>query len=56
MFGFSLLPFSTSVTKFLNGMEEGIILYVNRKDDITITRTTIISITLCIEQDKVLEQ
>ena len=55
MFGFSLLPFSTSVTKFLNGMEEGIILYVHRQDKITISPTTVITLTLCIEQDKVLE-
>jgi hypothetical protein len=53
MFGFSHLPFSTSITKFLNGDEQGIILYINQLDNIQLYQKTIINITLTIEQDNI---
>ena len=55
MFGISHLPFSTSITKFVNGFQEGIILHINRTDTFSLCKTTVITITLTIEQDKVLE-
>ncbi len=55
MFGFSILPFSTSITKFLNGDEQGIILYINRSDNVCGDIKTVISFSLHIEQDKVIE-
>jgi hypothetical protein len=55
MFGFSILPFSTSITKFVNGDEQGIILYINRTDSFENNICTVISITLEIEQDKTIE-
>ncbi len=55
MFGFSILPFSTSITKFLNGDEQGIILYINKSDKVCGDIKTVISFSLHIEQDKVIE-
>lgn len=52
MFVFSLLPFSTSLTKFLNGDQEDIILYVNRVDSFSNCIKTVISLTLEIDQNK----
>ncbi len=54
MFGFSHLPFSTSITKFLNGDEQGIILYINQIDSIQLHQKTVIGITLTIEQDNII--
>ena len=54
MFGISHLPFSTSVTKFLNGDEQGIILYINQFDNMHLYQKTVIGITLTIEQDNII--
>jgi hypothetical protein len=55
MFGIGHLPFSTSITKFLNGDEQGIILYINQLDNIHLYQKTVIGITLTIEKDNIIE-
>mgnify|MGYP003124623508 CR=1 FL=1 len=46
----SSLPMSSSFTKFLNGLDQEIILYVNRTDDVNLSQNSTIEITLYIDR------
>ena len=51
MFVLSFLPLSTSGMENRNGIEEGIILYVNKNEIVSSNIVQIVDIELTIEQD-----
>ena len=46
----SSLPMSSSFTKILNGLDQEIILYVNRTDHINLSQKSTIEITLYVDR------
>ena len=48
----SSLPISSSFTKFLNGLDNEIVLHVNRTDEVNLFQKSTIEITLYIDRSK----